>query len=271
MRSETELTPPAAEGPALPPGGAPAEEKASFKRHLVKGLLFLAFLLAAQTVLFFTPLREVLHHIQEMSDRLQAMGWTAPLLFVPAVALLVLVGVPRLLLCPIGGMAFGFLPGLLWTQAGTIIGFYLTFLFVRWTGRDLFRRRRGAEGRPEPRKTARFFEQGGILAVFLVRQMPLAGFYINILLGFSPVKHRDFLVGTLFGILPEAVPATLIGAGILSVSPQECTRYILAAVAGLVLVWTVLGWYVRTSRSTAAVRIRTAFGGGPAADPPARP
>ena len=261
MESKTELTPPAPEEPAPLPKNASAGEKASFKRYLVKGLLFLAFLLAAQTILFFTPLRDVLHHIQEMSDRLQAMGWTAPLLFVPGVACLVLVGVPRLLLCPIGGMAFGFFPGLLWTQVGTIIGFYVTFLFVRWTGRDLFRRRRSTEGRPEPKKMARFFEQGGILAVFLVRQMPLAGFYTNILLGFSPVKHRDFLVGTLFGILPEAVPATLIGAGILSVSPEECTRYILAAVAGLVVVWTGLGWYVRTSRSPAAVRIRAAFGG----------
>lgn len=261
MRPAADLTPPGVAGPAPAPEGGLPEDPLPVKRYLLKGLLFLAFLLAAQAVLFFTPLRDVLHRIQEISDRLQAMGWTAPLLFVPAVAGLVLVGIPRLLLCPIGGMAFGFLPGLLWTQAGTIIGFYLTFLFVRKTGRELFHRRRDGEGRPEPKKMARFFEQGGILAVFLVRQMPLAGFYINILLGFSPVKHRDFLVGTLFGILPEAVPATLIGAGLLSVSPQACTRYILIAVAGLVLVWTGLGWYVRTSRSPAAARIRTAFGG----------
>ncbi|MBN2108138.1 MAG: hypothetical protein JW832_12005, partial [Deltaproteobacteria bacterium] len=68
-------------------------------------------------MIFFLPqFREQFGRIHEISEYLRSFGWAAPLVFIFAVAGLVAVGVPRLLLCPIGGMAFGFWQGLLWVQ-----------------------------------------------------------------------------------------------------------------------------------------------------------
>ncbi|MGA2660485.1 MAG: hypothetical protein ABSH34_23545, partial [Verrucomicrobiota bacterium] len=47
------------------------------------------------------------------------------------------------------------------------------------------------------------------------RQLPVPGLLVNLACALFPLRHRDFLIGTLLGQLPEAVPCTLIGAGAL--------------------------------------------------------
>ena len=73
------------------------------------------------------------------------------------------------------------------------------FLFVRWGGRDFVLCHWPRVGRLR----GRFHSHSAALLVFAVRQLPISGLIINFLLGLSPIRHRHFLLGTAFGILPE--------------------------------------------------------------------
>ena len=144
---------------------------------------------------------------------------------------------PRLLFCPIGGFAFGFVHGLLWTQLATIAGYYVTFLFVRWGGREVVLHHWTKLGRLQ-----KLFDLPAIPAVIIVRQLPISGLITNLMLGLSQIRHVDFLVGTAIGLLPEAIPFTLVASGAVKVGGGEHIGYVLAAAVLLMIVWLGL-WY----------------------------
>jgi uncharacterized membrane protein YdjX (TVP38/TMEM64 family) len=212
-------------------------------RPLVKGLFLLCALCTAIAVIHLTPIRNFLEDAHFVSLQIKNLGWWSPLAFSAAVAILVSLGVPRLLLCSIGGMAFGFAWGLIWSQIGTVVGYYMTFLFVRWSGREFILNKW-----PRLNKYNEFFRAKGILIVLLIRQMPVAGFYINMVLGLTHIRHANFLLGTFAGILPEAIPATLIGAGVIALTPGKGIAAISAAVFFFIIVWSVVGWYFHSSK-----------------------
>ena len=205
-------------------------------RSAIKIALQILLLVGSALLIFLPSVRDQFTHLHEISSYLNSMGWAAPLVFIPAVALLVAIGVPRLLLCPIGGMAFGFYKGLLWAQLGTMLGFYATFLFVRWSGRDIILRKW-----PRLSRYAEVSRRKGIMTVLLIRQLPVTGFYINLLLGLMPLSHPDFLMGTMIGILPAAVPATLLGSGAVSFTSAESKVYTLLAIAAGIALWVLAG------------------------------
>jgi len=201
---------------------------------------FSVLLVGGSVLIFCLPaFREQFGHIHEISAYLRSLGWAAPLIFIPAVAVLVAVGVPRLLLCPIGGMAFGFWQGLLWAQLGTMLGYYATFLFVRWSGRDFILRTW-----PRLSRYTRFSRKNGMISVLLIRQLPITGFYLNLLLGLIPLSHADFLLGTVIGILPAAVPATLVGSGATAFSSGDSKLYTLLAIAAGIVLWVLAGRFL---------------------------
>jgi uncharacterized membrane protein YdjX (TVP38/TMEM64 family) len=158
-----------------------------------------------------------------------------PIVFVGGVALLVAMGFPRLLFCFIGGMTFGFAWGLLWTQTGTLMGNYLTFVFARWGGHEVVAR--WLARRPNIHDLIR---REGIIAVILARQVPIPGLLVNLAFGVSPVRQRHFLLGTAVGQLPEAIPCTLMGSGMRQTSLGWSAGAMGLAVLILVLVW--IGW-----------------------------
>jgi len=166
---------------------------------------------------------------------------------------LVASGMPRLLFCPIGGLAFGFWYGLLWTQAATLAGYYVLFLFVRWGGRDFVLRHWPQVGRLKEHVHG----HSAALLVFAMRQLPISGLIINLLLGLSPIRHRHFLVGTAFGILPEAVPFTLVASGLIKLNERNTPFYIVAAVAIFLLVCASMWYFSRHSRLLAELRNQT--------------
>ena len=176
---------------------------------IVNSGVFLA-VLALGAAVYLTPLQTWLAQGAVIKAHLALFGLAAPAVFTLAVAVLTALGVPRLLLCSVGGMAFGFAWGLAWAQLGTVLGSYATFLFVRWRGRDYALSRY-----PCLRGFSHCLESRGFLSVVLIRQLPLSGFYNNVFLGLTPVRHGEFLVGSALGFLPLGLAACLLGAGLI--------------------------------------------------------
>jgi len=197
-------------------------------------------LIGAMVLAYCVPIRHWLTDSRRVGEALSSVGiWTYPTCVV-AVAALVACGVPRLLLCGVAGMILGFWRGLTVVQLGTLLGYYGVFLFIRWGGRDWALRRW-----PALQKWADLVHDHGLMGVILLRQLPIHGTFINLGLGLSRVKHRHFLIGTLIGSLPEAIPATLAGAGLVKASMKATAGYLGIAAAALAVIWIGCGYLMR--------------------------
>jgi len=214
---------------------------------LARLVLLAGLILAASLAIHLTPVRQWLGDVDRLRAALKDLGaWVYPLSIV-TVAILIACGVPRLIFCAIGGAVFGFWVGLLVTQIGTLLGHYAMFLFMRWGGRDW------ALGRwPKLRRPAELVENQGVMGVILLRQLPVHAALTNLCLGLSHLKHRQFLIGSAIGILPEAIPATLIGAGLVKGSLQGSIGHIAIAAAAIAVIWIVCARALKKMRDTAA-------------------
>ena len=218
-----------------------------------KPVIMLAVVAAAFALVYFTPARNYLGNIQIIKFWLLSLGWVGPAVWMGIVFVLVAAGMPRLLFCPIGGLAFGFWYGLLWTQVATLAGYYVLFLFVRWGGQDFVLRHW-----PRVRRLKEHFHgRSAALMVFTVRQLPISGLIINFLLGLSPIRHGHFLIGTAFGILPAAIPFTLVASGMFKLTGRNTPFYMAAAVGIFLLVCSFLWYFSRHVKLLTELRNET--------------
>jgi len=234
------------EGGACSPDGAPDSSAETAVRPVSKALIVFGVLLAALLVVHLTPLKALLSRGHEAVRTFRDLGWIGPALFMFTVTALVAIGVPRLIFCPIGGLAFGFLGGLLWTQLATLVGSYATFAFVRWGGRPYVVHRW-----PWLDRYAARVKEHGIVSVILMRQVPVSGLIINVILGLTHVGHAEFLVGTAIGGLPEAIPMTLLGASGAQKSLRSGIAMLLTAIVLVLAMTLALVWHTRRRRRSA--------------------
>jgi uncharacterized membrane protein YdjX (TVP38/TMEM64 family) len=212
-----------------------------------RAFLLAAVLLATGLLAYFVPIRNWHQDAGQLRNAIASAGiWVYPA-GIAAVAILVACGVPRLVMCGLAGMTLGFWWGLAVVQTGSLLGYYGVFLFIRWGGRDWALRHW-----PALRKWADLVHDHGTLGVLLIRQLPIHGGIVNLALGLSNVKHRHYLLGTLLGSLPEAIPATLAGAGLVRPSIQATASYLAIAMAALAIIWIGCGYLLKALRNSRA-------------------
>ena len=230
-------------------GAAPSRRRfLTLMRPFVKPLIVLCVLSLGLIIVAMSPLKSYLGHVELVRDQIQALGKWGPPVFIVCVAALITLGVPRLLFFPIGGLAFGFLWGLLWTQIATMIGYYAIFLFVRWGGRDFV-----LKHFPRVSHMHRVFHKHAIPTIIVIRQLPVSGLPINLLLGLSPISHTDFLIGTVIGILPEAVPMAAIGSSAVKLTTGQGLAWVAGLLVFVIVIWLVFSLIVRSSKMFAQV------------------
>jgi uncharacterized membrane protein YdjX (TVP38/TMEM64 family) len=217
----------------------PVEDKPPWRRIVLVALVLLGLLV----IVYVSPLRSYLGRLQELRDTIRGFGLLAPVVLTLGIAVLVGVGFSRLILCTFAGMAMGFWWGLLWAQLGALLGNYVLFLVARKGGGDWVRRYIAKRQR-----LASLIHDEGMIGVIIARQLPVPGMLVNFVLGLVSLKQRDFLLGTLIGQLPEAIPFTLIGAGVIKPSLAKSAGLIGLAVVFAVLVWVGLRWLVSKRR-----------------------
>lgn len=182
---------------------------------LYKALLLLALAVAGAALSRIPAVRDAVAPAGRLAGSLRGMGWLAIPVFVVGTAVLVSVGVPRLLFCPVAGAAFGFTSGLLASTASTLLAYLTTFLIIRG---------RLADRDPPvelPERLAFLRHDPGLPGVILTRLLPVPGLIGTIALGLSPVRRRIYLLGSLIGSIPEAVPLVLLGAGLFEGNPRQ--------------------------------------------------
>jgi uncharacterized membrane protein YdjX (TVP38/TMEM64 family) len=229
--------------PPVPPDDAAQlttleTDAADSARHGERKLIVLVLGVAAcLAIVHLTPISHLVTDVQEWKAHIRGAGAAAPILFAGGFVALVAIGVPRLMLCTIGAVLFGFVTGALVGLFGSLFGSYGSFLFARWGGRDWVQRR--VANRHRLRAMLR---QPSLTTIFLVRQLPIAGIVPNLLLGMTPVPHRTFLAGTFLGYLPSTLIVALIGSGIGKGSLTHALAQMSMAMAALALLTLVVWW-----------------------------
>jgi uncharacterized membrane protein YdjX (TVP38/TMEM64 family) len=216
---------------AAPPGG---------RKLLVKAGVLVVVLAAAIATAYLSPLRGWLQDAGHVRKVLTGLGFWAYPLCTLVIAALVACGMPRLLFCGLWGMLFGFWPALLVNETATLLAYYGMFLFVRWGGRDFVLHKW-----PKLQHWADLIQQQGTVGVILARQIPIHGTLINLCLGLSRLRHRDFLLSTAVGIIPEAIPAILIGSGLATARLKDSVTRIVLALVILVAIWLTCRYLMR--------------------------
>ena len=139
---------------------------------------------------------------------------------------------PVILLIAATGIAFGPLLGPAYAMAGCLASASTGFAIGRWLGL----RRITQLGGERIVHLTRALKRNGTLAVFFVRKVPAPFTIVNIIVGASTIRFRDFIVGTMLGMsafviglagfgyqvthaLRDPSAGTLIGAALFVVVP----------------------------------------------------
>jgi uncharacterized membrane protein YdjX (TVP38/TMEM64 family) len=206
-----------------------------------KLLTLLAIGAALLLVIHATPFGEHVRNWDSLTDLFKAGGINAQIYFLVISTVLIMAGTPRLLFCTLGGFAFGFWEGLLWSTCSSLIGSFLTFRAARWGGRAWLTEHFGRR---------RFFArivhaQPTVASVALIRMLPVSNVIINVGLALSHVGNRAFVVGSVLGFLPQGVVAVIIGSGMAENVPWAGAAQI--AIAGVLLL-AIFFWTLRHRR-----------------------
>jgi uncharacterized membrane protein YdjX (TVP38/TMEM64 family) len=218
----------------------------------IVALALILFALAALALAWrYTPLREWINveSLVHLSDRFESSPF-APLIVIGGFVLGGLVVMPVMVLIAATGIVFGPWLGMLYSLLGATLSAVFVYGIGREVGRDAVRRVAGRRINDLSRRIAK----RGLLAMLFVRIVPVAPFsIINLVAGASHLGFRDFLIGTILGLLPGTILISFFVDRIVAavLHPGPVTFALLALVSGVAIAGT-LAVRARLKRSDAA-------------------
>lgn len=154
-------------------------------------------------------------------------------------ALLVVVGVytstslvlfPLSVLVVLTGLLFGPWWGFGYALAGTLSASVLTYWLGHRLGRDALLR----HGGPRLLGVSRYFAGRGIRTMTLVSLLPLAPFTLtNMMAGAFRIRFRDFMLGTLIGIVPGLAGIILLSSQVTTLLTAEDRQELIWGAGGI--------------------------------------
>jgi len=214
------------------------DTRAPARRRLALTMLAVALIAALACVWFFTPLRDWidLHYLVNALTRL-GNSPLAPFAMIAAFIVGGLLVVPANLLIAVCVIVFGPLLGALYALIGTELSAWLLYEIGRRLPASLLRERFGPRAHRLRERVLRY----GVLAVAVVRIVPMAPFtVVNLLGGAAHIPRAPYLAGTALGMLPGIVFAVVfidrVVAAIEHPSPLSYTLLLAAAAAILAMI-----------------------------------
>ncbi len=169
----------------------------------IAGLVVVVALIAVVALQIGLPSRGQLHRsFGDGSGR-------AALAFAGLYALVSLSPLPKAVFSLAAGAVFGVGLGLPAVLVGANVGAVVAFYLGRWLGRDAVARLVG----PRLDRVDRLLDRRGFVAVLVARLIPIVPFTgLNYVAGLTAVRLRDFVAGTVLGMLPATAAYVTIGA-----------------------------------------------------------
>lgn len=169
----------------------------------------------------------------ELRDAVDTLGPAAPLAWILIYAALTVLFFPGSISTAASGLLFGPVLGTILAVVGATIGATGAFVIGRGLGRDQVATLAG----PRLQRIDELLSERGLMAVLYLRLIPLVPFNaFNYAAGVTAISRRDFVIGTVVGIVPGTFAYAALGGSLDDIgSPLGIT-----AIA-LVVVLAVLG------------------------------
>ena len=209
--------------------------------HWLTPLGTVAVIVLAAAIWKWSPLADYLNARQWLTLTVNPVGGATMATILGAYLLGGLLFVP---LSAMVAVTFVVLPdwGLAYSLTGAAANASVTYLVGRWLGLRWLRRTLG--GRAD--RLARRLRRRGVVALLTVRLVPVAPFtVVNLVTGACGVRYREYLAGTILGMLPGLLALHFVTRGALGASTAADLVAALVAAAALI---AATAWAARRSR-----------------------
>ena len=210
-------------------------EKRSIAVRSVGIVVAIIVLVALALAWRYTPLRELIN-AEALADMAEAFAESpfAPLIVVTAYVIGGLVVLPVTVMIAVTGIVFGPVLGFVYA----LIGVTLSAIFIYYLGRKLGRATVRRIAGKRINELSRRIAKRGLIAVVVVRMLPIAPFtIINLIAGASHIRFRHFVLGTILGMAPGTLILVLFVDRIVAAvrTPGPLTFALLALIAAVAL------------------------------------
>ena len=181
------------------------------RRCFTKALLIL-FMSSLTALIVFKLNLHSQEGYEAIGRYINSFGSLAALIYIIFFTLRTLVFVlPYFIMVIIGGNIFGQLPGFLYSMAAVFTSASLAFFLARYLGKDFARR--FVKGKLQELDFK--VETHGFRIILLMRLSSVVPFDIfNYAAGVTRMRYKDFILGTVLGIIPETFSLTYVGSNI---------------------------------------------------------
>jgi phospholipase D1/2 len=232
----------------------PVEHRPSARKRITATLSLLAAIGALAAAWRWGPLHDWLD-----KDTLISVGRTlqripaTPVWIVGAYIFAALTAIPITLVIFATAVVFGPAAGFVYAILGSLVSASLTFALGHVFGRDLVRRLGGSR----LNTLSRWLRHRGLLAMLTVRLIPVAPFtVVNLVAGASHIRFRDFLLGTIFGMVPGTIAITVfsdrLAAAVHHPSPVNIALLVGSAIVIGTAAFAAYRWLRRREAENAA-------------------
>lgn len=177
------------------------------------GILFLSIVLVVIYKIYSLKLS-----VEDIKNYVIGFGKIGPLVYIIMFSLVPLTLFPDSVLAIAGGLIFGLFKGYIYTTIGALIGGTISFYISRYWGREVVKKLT----KEKLDKVEAMINNSGFMIILLLRLIPLFPFdVISYGAGLTSVKYKDFLLATLFGIIPGILVFTNLGAQAVNVGSNN--------------------------------------------------
>jgi uncharacterized membrane protein YdjX (TVP38/TMEM64 family) len=177
-----------------------------FTRRLVwRTLALVASIIGIIALAMFFPLPS----LESVQEAAADGGLRVAAEFSLAYAVASLTPLPKSVVSIAAGLVWGLSLGSLIVYFGALLGALLAFMIGRLLGRDLVERFTGAR----VAKIDTLLQRRGLTTIIGARLLPLVPFTVlNYSAGLTRIRVRDYILGTIIGMIPGTVAYVAIGA-----------------------------------------------------------
>ncbi|NMF58016.1 TVP38/TMEM64 family protein [Pseudanabaena yagii] len=174
--------------------------------------------------------------LNQIQDIVQDAGIWGYVIFVIAYAIATLLILPVTAFNIAGGALYGNVEGLLLTSLGALLSALLGFILAR-----------SLKFSADDERWAKISQNlvaGGIAYSFAARLLPIIPYgVVSFAAGLSPIKRRDYLLGTLLGTPLGIAPFVFLGSTGVQMGTSHDVLPLLASSMGLAVLIVVGTWY----------------------------
>jgi phospholipase D1/2 len=189
----------------------------------------------------YTPLADMVSRESALTwARAFRDHWWAPLVVVAAYTPASFVMFPRWIITMTAVIAFGPWEGFVYGMSGLVLAALVSYFPGRLVANDTVSRLAG----PRMKRVANIVKRRGLLAVSIVRLVPIAPFpVVNIVLGALRIRVRHFVLGTMLGMLPGMLAATVLSDQLAAAleDPTSVNWWLIAAAVLMLLTLAYFG------------------------------